>query len=228
MITIFIVTLIAALVFTPQLWIRYTLKRYSAQIEEFPGTGGQLAKHLLKRFAMDDIQLEHTEKDENYYDPTQKLVRLSEQNYYGKSLTAITIATHEVGHAIQHRSNYKPLLLRGRLVRIAFFAEKSASIILVSFPFVSVLTKMPIIGAAMLAGGVIILILPVIVHLITLPVEWDASFRRALPILIEGEYISPSAIPSVKKILTAAALSYLAASLYSLLNFYRWLRFLRR
>ncbi|MCH8261803.1 MAG: zinc metallopeptidase [Proteobacteria bacterium] len=73
-----------------------------------------------------------------------------------------------------------------------------------------------------------ILILPVLVHLITLPVEWDASFKRALPVLIAGKYIPESAIPIAKRILTAAALTYLAASLASILNFYRWLIFLRR
>ena len=76
--------------------------------------------------------------------------------------------------------------------------------------------------------GLAILLLPVLVNLVTLPVEWDASFKRALPVLIAGEYIPESAVPIAKQILTAAALTYLAASLASLLNFYRWVAFLRR
>jgi Zn-dependent membrane protease YugP len=80
----------------------------------------------------------------------------------------------------------------------------------------------------MFAAGLVIMGLPVLLHLITLPVEFDASFRRALPIIIEGNYLPESAIPIVRQILTAAALTYLAASLFSLLNFYRWIAILRR
>ena len=80
----------------------------------------------------------------------------------------------------------------------------------------------------MFASGILILFLPVIFHLVTLPVEWDASFNRALPLLIEGRYLPESAEPIVRRILTAAALTYVSASLSSLLNFYRWIAFLRR
>ena len=100
--------------------------------------------------------------------------------------------------------------------------------LLVAFPFISLLTRLPAIGVFTFACGLAILLLPVLVHLVTLPVEWDASFKRALPVLIAGEYIPESAIPIAKRILTAAALTYLAASLASLLNFYRWVAFLRR
>lgn len=80
----------------------------------------------------------------------------------------------------------------------------------------------------MLVLGLTFLALPVLFHLITLPVELDASFKRALPILIQGKYIPESAIPIVNKILFAAALTYLSASLVSILNFYRWVAILKR
>jgi uncharacterized protein len=220
--------LLISLIFGPQIWARHVFKKYALQIDAFPGTGGELAEHLVKRLELDDVQVEEGEQNDNYYDPENKLVKLSPDNFNGKSLTAITVAAHEIGHAIQHQTNYQPLYLRSRLAKISWYAEKIAAILLVAFPFISLLTHLPGVGIFTLGCGLTILILPVLVHLITLPVEWDASFKRALPVLIAGEYIPKSAIPIAKRILTAAALTYLAASLASILNFYRWMVFLKR
>ncbi len=216
------------LIFGPQLWCGRTLKRYNTRIEQLPGTGGELATHLLERFQIDDVKVEIGEKNQDHYDPDAKKVRLSPDYYEGKSLTAIAIAAHEVGHAIQHHKHYGPLEIRTKTARIAMAAEKIASMLLVSFPFIALLTRMPHVGILIFLCGLTILILPVLLHISTLPVEWDASFNRALPILKEGDYLPESAIPVVKKILTAAALTYVAGSLVSLLNFYRWITILRR
>lgn len=220
--------ILLSLIFGPQLWTQHIFKRYKVQIDEIPGTGGELARHLLDKLNMEEIQVELTEAGNDHYDPLEKIVRLSPDIHDGKSLTAIVVAAHEVGHAIQDHSAYKPLQLRGQLAKYVAYSEKFASILLVAFPFMTVLTHMPLVGGLMLASGVIMLLLPVAFHLVTLPVEIDASFRRALPILIQGEYIPQSAIPIAHRILTAAALTYLSASLASLLNFYRWIVFLRR
>ncbi len=222
------VVLLLIIIFGPQLWTRMIFRRYKTHIEELPGTGGELASHLLKNLHIDEAEVEETTKNNDHYSPEEKMVRLSPDIYAGKSLTAVVIAAHEVGHALQDKLDYPPLRLRGRVARYAAIAEKTASILLITFPFVSLLTKLPLVGALMLLAGITILILPVVFNLITLPVEIDASFNRALPILIEGRYIPESAIPIARKILTAAALTYLAASLASLLNFYRWITFLRR
>lgn len=220
--------ILLSLIFGPQLWTQHIFKRYKVQIDEIPGTGGELARHLLDKLNMEEIQVEITEAGNDHYDPLEKIVRLSPDIHDGKSLTAIVVAAHEVGHAIQDHSAYKPLQLRGQLAKYVAYSEKFASILLVAFPFMTILTHMPLVGGLMLASGVIMLLLPVAFHLVTLPVEIDASFRRALPILIQGEYIPQSAIPIAHRILTAAALTYLSASLASLLNFYRWIVFLRR
>ncbi|MBL1141430.1 MAG: zinc metallopeptidase [Proteobacteria bacterium] len=222
-----IVTLLI-IVFFPQFWVKRVIKKYDRNIEELPGTGGELAKHLINRFELKDITVEQTENGNDHYDPQSKTIRLSESNHDGKSLTAITIAAHEFGHALQHHTNYKPLLLRTKLATTAAAAEKIASFILISLPFAMVLVKLPSVGAVMLLAGLTIMCLPVILHLFTLPVEFDASFNRALPILSEGKYIPEQAMPIARKILTAAALTYVSASLASLLNFYRWLSILRR
>ena len=220
--------LLISLIFGPSLWAKHIFKKYAVEIDAFPGTGGELAEHLVKRLKLNDVHVEEGEKNENYYDPENKLVKLSPENFNGKSLTAVTVAAHEIGHAIQDKSGYKPLELRSRLTRFSWYAEKIAAMILVTFPFITILTRLPSVGIFTLTCGLTILILPVLVHLITLPVEWDASFKRALPVLIAGKYIPESAIPISKKILTAAALTYLAASLASILNFYRWIIFLKR
>lgn len=215
-------------IFAPQFWTRYIFNRYSTELDQLPGTGGELAQHLLRKFGLNDVKVEEVESNSDHYDPDEKAVCLSAEVYHAKSLTAVVIAAHEVGHAMQHHSAFPPLYLRWRLARVVAVTEKIAAMLLVAFPFAAVLTKLPVVGGLMLFCGIMILFLPVMFHLITLPVELDASFNRALPILEEGNYLPASALPIARKILMAAALTYLSASLASVLNFYRWLVFLRR
>ena len=215
-------------VFAPQFWVKRVIKKYSITLDELPGTGGELARHLLGRFGMDDVKLEEAKDGADHYDPETRTIRLAGGRLDGKSLAAVTIAAHEFGHALQHHTRYKPLLWRGKLAKLAAVAEKVASFILVGLPFVLVLGKAPILSAIMLLSGLTVMCLPIVLHLFTLPVEFDASFKRALPILDEGRYLPESAMPIARKILTAAALTYVAASLASLLNIYRWIAILRR
>ena len=220
--------LLLILILGPNLWTRYVFKHYDTTLDELPGTGGELAQHLVSRLKLDGCKVEALASGGDHYDPESKAVRLSPGVYERKSLTSVVIAAHEVGHALQHHQDFKPLYLRWKLARYIARAEKVASIILVSFPFVAMLVKSPLTGALMLGSGILILVLPIIFHLVTLPVEWDASFNRALPLLFDGGYLPQSAEPFARRILTAAALTYVAASLSSLLNFYRWIAFLRR
>lgn len=203
-------------------------KRHDAPLAELPGTGGELARHLLTRLQLTDFSVQALETAGDHYDPENKTVCLSPGVHEGKSLTAVVVAAHEVGHALQHFTGYKPLYLRWNLAKYIAFVEKAASVLLVSFPFVALLSKSPLAGGLMLVSGLTVLLLPVVFHLVTLPVEWDASFNRALPLLLEGEYLPKTAEPVIRRILTAAALTYVSASLFSLLNFYRWIAFLRR
>ncbi len=228
MLAAIVVILILCIVFLPQFWVQHVIKKYNQPIEGLPGTGGELAQHLVNRFEINGVSVEQTEPGNDHYDPESKSIRLSEDNYTGKSLTAITIAAHEFGHALQHHTDYQPLILRTRLAKFAAAAEKIASFILVSLPFAIILVKVPIFSIIMLLAGLTIMCLPIILHLITLPVEFDASFNKALPILNEGQYIPESAMPIARQILRAAAMTYIAASLASLLNFYRWMAILRR
>jgi len=228
MLPAFVLILLFIILLFPQFWVQKVIKKYSEPIETLPGTGGELAQHLIKRFKLDGVSIKKVENGNDHYNPETKTIALSESNYNEKSLAAVTIAAHEFGHALQHKTNYKPLLLRTNLAKFAAIAEKVASVILIASPFAFILAKIPAVGLIMLLAGFTIMCLPVILHIITLPVEFDASFNRALPILSEGEYLSSSTMPIAKKILTAAALTYVSASLSSLLNFYRWFLILRR
>lgn len=214
--------------FGPQMWAAHVLQRYSKRIEEFPGTGGELAEHLVRKFELDDVTVEKSDRQQDHYDPEARAIRLAENIHDGKSMTAVVVSAHEVGHAIQQASGYRPFFLRWRLAKLIAFTEKFASMLLVVFPIAALLTRSPMVGVLMFLIGAGTLLLPVVIHLLTLPVEWDASFRRALPILIAGKYIPESAVPIARRILRAAALTYVAASLASVFNFYRWIAILRR
>lgn len=220
--------LVIVIFFGPRIWANHIMKYYSREIDSFPGTGGELASHLLEKFDLSHIRLEKSDRQENYYNPDEKTIRLANNIHDGKSMTAIVVSAHEVGHAIQHYYGYRPFFLRLYLAGFVAHTEKIASMLLIIFPFVAILTRTPALGVLMFFAGIGSLLIPVIFHLLTLPVEWDASFRRALPILIAGNYIPVSGIPVAKRILRAAALTYVAASLASVFNFYRWIAILRR
>jgi Zn-dependent membrane protease YugP len=227
MIILIFILLLAALILGPQQWARYVLKKYSAPRPDLAGTGGQFVKHLRKKFNLPYLQLEATTQGD-HYDPQSKTVRLNEENLNGQSLTAVAVAAHEFGHALQDAKNYQPLLARTRMVGFAQKTEKLGGIALFIIPLISMTPG----GVRLLPLLIIIAIISIatscIVHLITLPVEFDASFGRALPILKQGQYVDNKDMRSVRHILLACAFTYLASSLAGLLNFWRWFRFLRR
>lgn len=228
MLIILLAVIIGLLIFLPAYWCRLTLSRHAKPRNDIPGTGGELARHLLDRLAIAEVKVEETTEGQDHYDPVSRTVRLSPSYYNGRSLTAITVAAHEVGHAIQHFQNFKWFTLRTRLAGFSRYAERIASYLLLGFPFITILGKLPHLGILMFICGLIIMVFPVILHLITLPVEWDASFNRALPILDKGQYLPENTLTKAQSILRAAALTYVAVSLSSLLNFYRWIALIRR
>ncbi|MEO7861114.1 MAG: zinc metallopeptidase [Nitrospirales bacterium] len=218
---------IVMVVFGPQLWIRRVFAQYSEPRADYPGTGGEFARHLLKRLDMTHITVGETAKGD-HYDPVTKTVHLTPDHFNGKSLTAITIAAHEVGHAIQDQIGFRALAERTRLVRFAHGAEKLGAVLMMGIPLATALARTPMAGILVLIAGIATMGISTLVHLVTLPVEWDASFRHALPVLQQGNYLSSDDMRGARRILTAAALTYVAASLASLLNVWRWVAFLRR
>ena len=221
-----IVILVLILFFAPQWWVQSVLKRHSKPRDDYPGTGGEFAKHLLTRLDLQNIGVEATDKGD-HFDPDARMVRLSQDKYAASSLTAIVVAAHEVGHAIQFAQGYRPLLWRQRWISVASMAQQLGNALIVGIPVITVISRAPSAGLIMLLAGLASFGSAALVHIITLPVELDASFKRALPIL-EAGYLSERDIPAAHSILRAAAFTYVAASLASLLNLWRWLRVLRR
>lgn len=224
---VFLILFIVAIIFGPQWWAQATFKRHSKKQDHIPGTGGELARHLLDRFDMQHVEVEVTEEGGDHYDPEDKVVRLSPNNYNDNSLTAVAVAAHEVGHAIQDHRNETKLALRTSLVKVAQRSSQIGSAIMIIMPIVVIITRSPLAGLFFGLAGLASIAGAAVVHLVTLPVEWDASFGKALPILKE-DYIQEQDVVAVKSILKAAALTYVAASLMSILNVWRWLVLLRR
>ena len=222
-----LILVLILLVFGPQWWAQYTFRRYAKPLTRIPGSGAELARHLLDRFEMQTVGVEKTEVGNDHYDPQSRTVRLSPQNHDQNSLTAVAVAAHEVGHAIQHQRGEALLSVRTRLVQFASAAQKLGAAALVVMPIAAVLTRAPSVGLLLLVAGVGSMFLATLVHLVTLPVELDASFNKALPILRSG-YVDQKDEAVVRRILRAAAFTYLAGSLASLLNLWRWLAILRR
>lgn len=221
-----IALIVLAVVFGPSLWARSVMKRHAGERSDFPGTGGELARHLLDESDLQGVGVEITEAGD-HYDPKDRVVRLSKGNHDGRSLTAVVVAAHEVGHALQHRDSYGPLIHRHRLVRATALFQRAGSFIALISPFFFLLSRSPLLMLGLIGVGVLSMASAVVVHLVTLPVEFNASFARALPILDRGGYLPKRDLPAARRILQAAALTYVASSLTSLLNLWQWIRYLR-
>jgi len=220
------IVLLIVVIYGPQFWSTYILNKYNRH-EYFSGSGLDLASILLDRMNLSQVHVEATDLGD-HYDPLDKVVRLSRSNCGKKTLTAVVVATHEVGHAVQDHLGYTPLYLRTRWVVAAQKAERLGVVFMIAIPVITALTRVPTAGILMFIAGMASLVLPVLIHLVTLPVEWDASFKRALPLLTAGDYIPEDDLPAARRILTACALTYVASALASLLNLWRWIRVLRR
>jgi Zn-dependent membrane protease YugP len=190
---------VLALVFGPSLWARAVLAWHGDDRPDFPGTGGELARHLLEEFGVEGVKVEVTDEGDHY----------------------------QVGHALQDHDRYRPLETRTRLVKSTYVFERAGSMILLATPLLGALTRSPGVVVLELGAGILVMSISILVHAVTLPVEFDASFNRALPILDKGGYLPKADLPAARRILKACALTYVASSLASLLNLWRWIRLLR-
>lgn len=210
------------ILFGPMIWLKSVIRAHQADRSDFPGTGGEFARHILDQLNLHHVRVEATSRGD-HYDPVDKAVRLTPANFDGRSLSAVVIAAHEVGHAIQDRDGYKPFVQRLGLVKFEFWLVRITQVLALlplvgafgsGIPHLVFISFLLFMGAALLTFGV---------RLINLNVEYDASFKRALPILENG-YIPPEDIPAAKNLLQAAALTYLSGALITFLR----LLFLRR
>jgi Zn-dependent membrane protease YugP len=221
-----ILALVLGLAVLPQVWVRRVITRHSEDRPDFAGTGGQFARHLLDGMQLGHVKVEATHLGD-HYDPDAKAVRLLPQHLEGRSLTALVIAAHETGHAMQDATGYRPLIERTRLAKQAIWIEKVGAVVMLAAPIMMVLAKAPHLMLVQALAGLALLGMSIVMHAYTLPVEYDASFRRALPLLEAGRYIPESDLPAARQILRAAAFTYVAAAAMSLLDVARWIRVLR-
>jgi Zn-dependent membrane protease YugP len=229
MITILAILALLLCIALPGVWVKRVLQKYSEPADRYrgQGSGAELARHLLDRFELQDVAVEITPAGD-HYDPEARAVRLTEDKYNGHSLTAITVAAHEVGHAIQDARRETLFRNRQRLAKLAVTGQRLGSMFMLAAPVVMVITRAPGLSLMFLVVAIGSMLLGTLVHLFTLPVEFDASFNKALPILESGQHLHEGDLPHAQKILKAAALTYVAASLASLLSLGRWLAVLRR
>ena len=179
-----------------------------------PFTGNQLGQKLLIENKLENVLIEPI-KQIDHYNPVEKKVHISEDKLHKKSITSIAVVAHEIGHAIQDKENYKPLILRQKLIEKTIILQRIGSFLLIiGLPSIFAFTKSPLITflAAIIIMGC--LSTNVLIHLITLPVEFDASFKRALPIL--KKYVPKENMRQCRSVLRAAALTYLAQSIVSI------------
>ena len=223
-----IIILVAAIILLPGVWVKMTIKKYSSELPGLPGTGGQFAAHLLQKFNINDVSVEQGVANGDHYSPQEKKIRLSPDIFNGKSISAVAIAAHEVGHAIQYQRKESIVLLREKLTPVVMVTEKLAMGLVAISPLLIIIFKVPQLGLLAILASLITLGLSVLFQFIILPREWDASFNKALPIIKQGAYLNDDELPAARKILRAAAMTYVAATLSSILSVWRWLLFIRR
>lgn len=215
----------AALAFLPQLWVKNTYNTYRQVGASTGMTGAEFARRMLSESHIYDVVVEETPGElSDHYDPSVKAVRLSPDNYHQPSVASVTIAAHEVGHAIQHQEGYLPVVWRSALVPAVNLGSRLGPILIMLGLGMGVMneaTSDPSVGLLLAWVGVFAFSLAALFHLVTLPVELDAS-RRALTALREGHYMTDEEQQGAKKILTAAAFTYVATALYSLIQVLYW------
>lgn len=167
-------------------------------------TGVQVARRLLDQHGLENIPIEVSHgKLSDHYDPTKQVLRLSKEVYEGNSVAAVSVAAHEVGHAIQHANGYMPLTLRNMVFPLARFGSSAA------WPFMMIGLLIPSLGSLMNIG-ILLFGMAVLFQIITLPVEFNAS-SKALELLDTNGFVVANEIKGSKKVLQAAALTYIAA-----------------
>jgi Zn-dependent membrane protease YugP len=212
------------LVFWAQYRVRNTFAEYSNIPTRSGVTAAQVAQDILRKNNINDVSVEQVPGDlTDHYDPKAKAVRLSASTYNSTSIAAIGVAAHEVGHAIQHDVAYIPLHMRNLIFPVARIGDMAGPFIVILGFFFN--RSSPTFGMAIIDFGILIFTLAVAFYIITLPVEFNAS-SRAVAILDTGGYMTREEVQGARKVLNAAALTYVAAAAASVSQLVRLL-FLR-
>ncbi len=204
------------------LWAQFKVKNTYEKFTEVPSasgvTGRDMARAIMSRNGVSDVNVEAVGGVlSDHYDPGARTVRLSEGNYGGRSIAAIAVAAHEVGHVLQDKQGYLPMRLRSQFVPVANLGSTLA----MPMFFIGMLfgAKTPF-GPFLMDLGILFFAAAVLFHVVTLPVEFDAS-NRALAQLTESGAVMPQEVAGAKKVLDAAALTYIAAAAMAALQLIR-------
>jgi len=188
--------------------------------------GADVARELLLRSGVNDVRVEPTHGMlTDHYDPRSRVVRLSESVYNSSSLAALGIAAHEVGHAVQHHIGYMPLGLRSALVPVTGFGSKLAMPLIFVGLFLA--QGAGSFGLVLAQVGIVLYSVAVLFTLVTLPVEFNAS-GRAIELLSENRFLTADEVAPTKKVLNAAALTYVAATITAIMTLLRFIMIVNR
>lgn len=209
-----------AFAFWAQWKVKSTFERY-ARVRSSAGISGRLmALRIMESNGVTGVAVEPTPGMlTDHYDPMSRKVRLSVDNFEGQSVSAIAVSAHEIGHVLQHHEGWFPLQVRSAMAPVVGFASTAAMPLF----FIGMLfgAKLPF-GGMLMDLGILFFSGAVLFHLVTLPVEFDAS-RRALAQLTSSGAVMPSEVDGAKKVLDAAALTYIAAAAMAALQLVRLL-----
>lgn len=190
-------------------------------------TASELVKRILNNYGLYDVKVVVNNGDalNNYYDPTKKIISLSREVYYSYSVSALGVACHEVGHALQYADNYFPIKLRNAIIPVCNFSSTILwPIVIIGLVFNLAYTS---VGSIILYAGLILFGASVLFNLFTLPTEYNAS-NRAMKLLDSMMILENEELVGAKKVLSSAALTYVAALLVSFLNLLRFLLVFRK
>ena len=193
--------------------VKSTFSKFSRVSPSTGMSGAEAAARLLSHAGINDVSIEHIQGSlTDHYDPTAKVLRLSDSVYGSSSLSAVGVACHEAGHAIQHATAYAPLKMRTSLVPVVNFGSRfSIYFILVG----ALLAQSGSLGMTLVQIGIVLFAFSVLFALVTLPVEWDAS-ARAKKLMVAAGIVSRGEASSAGKVLNAAFCTYLAAAASSI------------
>lgn len=199
----------------PVVWINYVFKKNDEILPNMPFNGIEFGNQLIKELELKDVCLEKTLIGD-HYDLDQRKVKVGEDRLRKKSLTSISIICHEIGHAIQHAENYTPLITRTKLVKNTLWINKIAfAVIYIGLPIIFATGYLPLIKVCILLI-LLSLFIGVVIHLVTLEVELDASFNKAMPII--KKKIPAVYHDSCRSILRAAAFTYVVGVFKNLIS----------
>lgn len=202
-----------------QFKVSSTFNRYARGSAGVGKTGAEVARRILDAHGLFHVRIERVRGNlTDHYDPTAGVLRLSESVHDRSSASAVGVAAHEVGHAIQHAEKYAPIVWRGKLVPTVNFASRFSWIAIIVGTLLMYAT--PVLGGYVAGFGVILFAATTLFHLVTLPCELDAS-RRALAELELCGWYNDSELVASKKVLRAAAMTYVAALAMSLIQLLR-------